>query len=59
MCWVRVRIPIKKCESFLDAFECSGMSGLAFTEHIRMRYPTFATLVQKRRRARGNYPDGG
>ena len=53
----RVRIPASKRESILDAFERSGMSGVAFARHIGVKYPTFATWVQGRRRARGDYPN--
>lgn len=53
----RVRIPPSKRESILDAFERSGMSGVAFAKHIGVKYPTFATWVQGRRRARGDYPN--
>ena len=52
----RVRMPADRREAILDAFEQSGMSGQAFARHIGVRYPTFATWVQKRRRKRGEYP---
>lgn len=55
----RVKVPPAKREAILDAFERSGLSGQAFAEHIGVKYPTFATWVQKRKRARGEYPKGG
>jgi transposase len=51
----RVRMPKDRREAILDAFERSGMSGEAFAERIGVKYPTFATWVQKRRRNRGAY----
>jgi len=51
----RVRMPKDRREAILDAFERSGMSGQAFAAHIGVKYPTFATWVQKRRRSRGDY----
>ncbi len=52
----RVRMPADRREAILDAFEQSGMSGQAFARHVGVKYPTFATWVQKRRRKRGEYP---
>ena len=40
----------------LDEFERSGLSGQKFAEFAGLRYQTFATWVQKRRRQRGAYP---
>lgn len=40
-------------ESLLDEFERSGLSGQKFAEVLGLKYPTFATWVQKRRRQRG------
>lgn len=51
----RVRMPKDRREAILDAFERSGMSGQAFAAHIGVKYPTFATWVQKRRRSSGDY----
>lgn len=48
----RVRMPAERREAILDAFEQSGMSGQAFARHIGVKYPTFASWVQKRRRQR-------
>jgi len=52
----RVRMPAERREAILDAFEQSGMSGQAFAKHIGVKYPTFATWIQKRRRVRSEYP---
>ena len=52
----RVRMPLERREAILDAFEQSGMSGQAFANHIGVKYPTFATWIQKRRRERSEYP---
>ena len=52
----RVRMLPEKREAILDEFEGSGMSGQAFAGHIGVNYQTFATWVQKRRKARGQYP---
>lgn len=51
----RVRVPASQRETILDAFERSGMNGQAFARQIGVKYPTFATWVQKRRRHRGEY----
>ena len=52
----RVRMPSQRREAILDAFEESGMSGQSFARHIGVKYPTFASWVQKRRHERGEYP---
>jgi transposase-like protein len=49
----RVRMPADKREAILDEFERSGMSGAKFAERIGVKYQTFASWVQKRRRKRG------
>ena len=54
----RVRMPRARREQILDRFESSGMSGQAFAAHIGVKYSTFASWVQKRRRARGTYANG-
>ena len=51
----RVTTPAEQREALLDAFEASGMSGMAFAEQAGLKYQTFATWVQKRRRVRGDY----
>ena len=52
----RVSMPADRREAILDAFEQSGMSGQAFAKQIGVKYPTFASWIQKRRRLRGEYP---
>lgn len=52
----RVRMPADRREAILDAFEQSGMSGQAFAKHVGVKYPTFASWIQKRRRERSEYP---
>jgi len=51
----RVTIPKEQREKLLDSFEASGMSGKAFAEHHGIHAQTFASWIQKRRRARGDY----
>jgi len=45
----RVLVPAAQREALLDAFEASGQSGTAFCRQHGLKYPTFATWVQKRR----------
>ena len=52
----RVSMPADRREAILDAFEQSGMSGQAFAKQIGVKYPTFASWIQKRRRSRDEYP---
>jgi hypothetical protein len=54
----RVRMPKAKRELILDRFEGSGMSGQAFADYIGVKYTTFASWVQNRRRERGEYGEG-
>jgi hypothetical protein len=49
----RVRTPLARREQLLDEFEQSGLSGKKFAELLGLKYQTFATWAQKRRRARG------
>jgi|SRR5690348_6928291 len=51
----RVRTPRERQEQLLDEFERSGVSGQKFAELVGIKYPTFATWAQKRRRQRGAY----
>ncbi len=53
----RVTVPKEKREELLDAFEASGMSGAQFAQHHGINVQTFASWIQKRRRARGDYED--
>ncbi|MCH8476168.1 MAG: hypothetical protein LAT55_13180 [Opitutales bacterium] len=46
----RVRMPRERREAILDEFESSGMSGQAFAKRIGVKYPTFASWRQQRRR---------
>lgn len=55
----RVRMPKDKRELILDRFEESGMTGLAFAKHVGVKYPTFASWIQKRRRDREERPASG
>ena len=52
----RVKMPLARREQLLDEFERSGLSGQKFAELVGVKYPTFATWAQKRRRTRGAYP---
>ena len=53
----RVTIPSKQREQMLDVFEQSSMSGAAFAKLHGVHVQTFATWIQKRRKARGDYDD--
>ncbi|MFD0893733.1 hypothetical protein KBB96_09945 [Luteolibacter ambystomatis] len=48
----RVLIEPTQREALLDAFERGGQSAMAFRRQHGLKYPTFATWVQKRRRDR-------
>ena len=54
----RVKTPKARREQLLDEFERSGLPGLKFAELAGIKYQTFATWVQKRRRQRGDYAAG-
>jgi hypothetical protein len=54
----RVKTPKARREQLLDEFERSGLPGLKFAELAGIKYQTFATWAQKRRRQRGNYAAG-
>ena len=49
----RVRTPARRREQLLDEFEKSGASGQQFAQLAGLKYQTFATWVQQRRRRRG------
>jgi len=53
----RVLTPRERREMLLDEFVASGMSGAAFAARVGVKYPTFATWVQKRRRRRTKLGD--
>ena len=52
----RVQTQRARREELLDEFERSGASGQAFAAMVGVKYQTFASWIQKRRRARGQYP---
>ena len=54
----RVHTPKARREQLLDEFERSGLPGQKFAELAGIKYQTFATWVQKRRRQRGDYAVG-
>ena len=54
----RVKTPKTRREQLLDEFERSGLPGLKFAELAGVKYQTFATWAQKRRRQRGDYAAG-
>ena len=49
----RVWTPPERREAILDEFERSGLPAAQFAAHVGVKYQTFATWVQKRRKARG------
>jgi transposase-like protein len=51
----RTRMSQAQREAILDAFEASGMSGQAFALQHGINIQTFASWMQKRRHARGDY----
>jgi hypothetical protein len=52
----RVHTPRERREALLEEFERSGTSGKKFAALVGVNYQTFASWVQKRRKARGQYP---
>jgi hypothetical protein len=46
----RMLVSMEQREALLNAFERSGLSGVAFCRQHGLKYPTFATWVQKRKR---------
>lgn len=55
-CLGRIRVNPEHREKLLDAFDGSNMSGQSFAKHCGIKYTTFANWVQKRKRARDQYP---
>ncbi len=51
----RVSVRKEGRERILDEFEKSGMMGVPFAQMIGVNYQTFASWIQKRRKARGHY----
>lgn len=45
-------------EALLDEFERSSLKGKSFARMAGVNYQTFASWIQKRRRARGDYASG-
>lgn len=54
----RVKTGTRQREAMLDEFERSGLSGTRFAAVAGVNYQTFASWVQKRRRAMGAYNNG-
>jgi|CXWL01.1.fsa_nt_gi hypothetical protein len=52
----RVKTGVRQREAILDEFERSGLSGTKFAAVAGVNYQTFASWVQKRRKATGAYP---
>ncbi|MBK1884431.1 hypothetical protein JIN85_18585 [Luteolibacter pohnpeiensis] len=52
----RVRTSASQREALLDAYESSGLSGPEFAARHGVKYQTFATWLQKRKRRTGGYP---
>lgn len=50
----RIRTTAIRREQLLDEFERSGLSGKKFAALVGVKYQTFATWAQKRRRQTGN-----
>ena len=55
----RVWTSADRREWLLDEFERSGVAGVEFARIAGIKYSTFATWVQRRRRATGGYPAMG
>ena len=55
-CLGRIHVRKEHREKLLDAFDSSGMSGVKFAAHYGIKYTTFASWIQKRRRKRNEYP---
>jgi hypothetical protein len=50
----RGTLPASQREALLDEFDRSGMIGRPCAKLLGVNYPTFASWIQKRRRARGD-----
>ena len=53
----RVRVSAETREAMMDAYEAGGGSAASFAREHGVRPTTFASWIQKRRRARGDYED--
>lgn len=51
----RVQTPKARREALLEEFERSGVSGKKFAAMVGVNYQTFASWVQKRRKARRHH----
>lgn len=51
----RIRISAEHREQLLDSYEQSSLAGTKFAKLHGIKYQTFATWVQKRKRQRGEY----
>lgn len=49
-------IPKAQREALLDEFERRGFKGKPFARLVGVNYQSFASWIQKRRRASGDYP---
>lgn len=52
----RIQTSATRREQLLDEFERSGLSGKKFAALVGVKYQTFATWAQKRRRQAGDQP---
>jgi len=50
----RVWTPRELRDAVLDEFECSGMPATQFAARLGVKYPTFASWVQQRRKSRSD-----
>jgi hypothetical protein len=55
-CIGRIRFSRDQRETLMDAYEASGLSGPQFCALHGVKYQTFATWLQKRKRGNGRYP---
>lgn len=51
----RVTVTREQREALLDEFERGGLKGKPFARLVGVSYPTFASWIQQRRHARGDY----
>ena len=54
----RVLMPAEQRQQILAAFERSGMTGVAFANHVGVKYATFAGWLRHERLARAERPAG-
>ncbi|QUE52986.1 hypothetical protein KBB96_09925 [Luteolibacter ambystomatis] len=58
-CIGRIRFSREQRDALLDAYQSSGSSGPQFCALHGVKYQTFATWLQKRKRDDGRYPVSG